>query len=115
MQRIAMRWSGDAFGNAAAAIATDSGEILLAVGAKNAGDSNRGRVYVYSIKDLVATPKFTIEGDANSVNLGQMFISFPGDLDRDGVPDVFASDFSDKTKVRGCKSRTRVYRSRIGL
>ena len=92
--------AGDCFGNAAA-IANSKDHFLLAVGAQNAGPNNRGRVYVYSVSQGKTKLRFKIEGDANSVNLGQMFICFPGDLDRDGVPDVYASDFSDNTKVRG--------------
>ena len=93
--------SGDGFGNAAAAAEVEKGHFLLAIGAQNAGPSNRGRVYVYEIKDAKPELKFQIEGDENSVNLGQMFICFPGDLNRDNVPDVYASDFSDNTKANG--------------
>ncbi|MGI9518701.1 MAG: TPR end-of-group domain-containing protein [Pirellulaceae bacterium] len=93
--------AGDGFGNAAGCARVSEGEFLLAIGAQNAGPSKRGRVYVYEIKDVTPTLKFVIEGDQNSVNLGQMFISFPGDLNRDGVPDVYASDFSDNTRARG--------------
>ena len=93
--------SGDNFGNAAASIRLSDGTLLLAIGAQQAGPNQRGRVYVYRIADGETEQKFTIEGDDNSVNLGQMFISFPGDLDRDGTPDVYASDFSDKTAARG--------------
>lgn len=92
--------SGDCFGNAAAIIQSGD-QSLLAIGAQNAGPNKRGRVYVYTIKEGQPKLKFKIEGNQNSVNLGQMFICFPGDLDRDGTPDVYASDFSDKTKARG--------------
>ena len=93
--------AGDNFGNAAAAAKVGKGEFLLAIGAQNSGAGNRGQVYVYSVKDAKPQLKFKIQGDKNSVNLGQMFISFPGDLNRDGVPDVYASDFSDNTSARG--------------
>lgn len=93
--------AGDNFGNAAAAAKVADGEFLLAIGAQNAGPNRRGRVYVYSVKNAKPKLKFKIEGDKNSVNLGQMFISFPGDLNRDGTPDVYASDFSDSTRARG--------------
>lgn len=92
---------GDGFGNAAAATSIGDGEFLLAIGAQNAGPSNRGRVYVYHVKDAKPKLRFKIEGDQNSRNLGQMFIAFPGDLDRDGTPDVYASDFGDRTRVPG--------------
>ena len=93
--------ANDCFGNAAAAIKTKDGSTLLAIGAQNAGPANRGTVYVYTIKASKPNLKFKIRGDKNSVNLGQMFISFPGDLNADGIPDVYASDFSDNTKARG--------------
>ena len=92
---------GDCFGNAAAVAKVKSGEHLLAIGAQNAGTNSRGRVYVYKVSNGKPSLHFKIEGDKNSVNLGQMFISFPGDLNKDGVPDVYASDFSDNTKVPG--------------
>ncbi len=93
--------AGDGFGNAAAATQLKDGTFLLAIGAQNAGPGDRGQVYVYEIHNQQPTLKFTIEGDQHSVNLGQMFVSFPGDLDRDGVPDVYASDFSDSSRVPG--------------
>lgn len=93
--------TGDGFGNAAAGIQLASGDFLLAIGANNAGPNKRGRVYVYQVTEKKAKLKFKIEGDSNSANLGQMFISFPGDINKDGVPDVYASDFGDRTKVRG--------------
>lgn len=92
---------GDNFGNAAAAIGLEDGASLLAIGAQNAGPQNRGRVYVYEIRDAKPELKFTIKGDQSSVNLGQMFISFPGDLNQDGIPDIYASDFSDNSRVTG--------------
>ncbi len=93
--------AGDGFGNAAAVAKIADREFLLAIGAPNAGPAKRGRVYVYQIRNSTPRLRFTIEGDVNSVNLGQMFIAFPGDVDRDGVPDVYASDFSDNTKAPG--------------
>ncbi|MEM7477517.1 MAG: FG-GAP-like repeat-containing protein [Planctomycetota bacterium] len=93
--------ANDGFGNAAAAARLKDGSFLLAIGAQNAGPNDRGRVYVYEVQAAKPKLKFTIEGDKNSVNLGQMFISFPGDLDGDGIPDVYASDFSDNSQVTG--------------
>lgn len=93
--------TGDNFGNAAAIAKISKGKFLLAIGAQNAGPKKRGRVYVYEISNAKPKLSFKIEGDNNSVNLGQMFISFPGDVDGDGTPDVYASDFSDSTKAKG--------------
>ena len=93
--------TGDFFGNAAACVDNQRGDKTLAIGANNAGEGRRGRVYVYRIRDAKAELAFTIDGDENSVNLGQMFISFPGDLNADGLLDIYASDFGDKTAAPG--------------
>jgi hypothetical protein len=66
----------------------------LAVAALEAGPQRRGRVYVWNgAGELV----FTLEGDANSNNLG-WFVSVIGDLDGDGTPDLYASDWHDVTR-----------------
>ena len=93
--------SGDNFGNAAACQPNGDGSFTLAIGAQNAGPNDRGRVYLYRIEGGTPRSTATIEGDDNSVNLGQMFISFPGDVNGDGVHDVYASDFSDKSSAPG--------------
>ena len=93
--------TGDGFGNAASCVEVGSGEFLLSVGAPNEGASNRGIVYVYKIRNSKQTLNFQVYGDKNRVNPGQMFISFPGDLDQNGIPEVYASDFSDNSKVCG--------------
>ncbi len=91
---------GDKFGSAVCAITCDD-QILLAIGAQDAGRGKGGKVYVYRIQNARPELAFEITGGQNSVNLGQMFLSFPGDTDRDGVPDVYVSDFSDTTGGRG--------------
>lgn len=92
--------SGDKFGSAVCAATTDE-FILLAVGAQDAGKNQSGKVYVYRIETSKPTLAFEITGNTKSVNLGQMFVAFPGDSNGDGVPDVFASDFSDQTAAPG--------------
>lgn len=93
--------TGDNFANAAACTRINDETLLLAIGAQNAGPKQRGQVEVYRVSNKLATKQFAIEGDSASVNLGQMFISFPGDLNRDGIPDIYASDFSDNTTAAG--------------
>lgn len=94
---------GDAFG---ATVAGDAfgDEKLLIVGAPSAGATNRGRGYVYA--GLSSTPKFIIEADETGAALGAMFASVPGDVDADGVDDVYVSDWSNSAKGR---STGRVY------
>lgn len=92
--------AGDKFGSAACG-SMDPDHPLLAVGAQDAGPGKRGRVYVYELWSLEPELRFTIEPLQTSVNLGQMFLSFPGDLDGDEVPDVYASDWGDSTRAQG--------------
>ena len=87
--------AGDAFGSAVAGFA-DKEHIFLLVGAPNAGPKQAGRTYVYDA--LSSKPMFTIESDETGVALGAMFLSVPGSVDGDGVPDVYASDWSNAAK-----------------
>jgi hypothetical protein len=87
--------AGDAFGSAVAGSA-DPGSTLLLVGAPGAGAQHHGRTYIYT--SLSAAPKWVIDADDTGAALGAMFLSVPGDVDGDGVPDVYASDFSNNAK-----------------
>lgn len=87
--------AGDGFGSTVAGWA-DGKRLLLLVGAPGAGPGKTGRVYVYD--DLSGKAKFVIESDEKGNALGAMFVSVPGDLDGDGVPDVYASDWSHNAK-----------------
>ncbi|MGH8252881.1 MAG: FG-GAP-like repeat-containing protein [Steroidobacteraceae bacterium] len=84
--------AGDGFGSTVAGHALER-QHLLVVGAPGAGLKHHGRVYVYD--GVSQQPKFTIEADATGDKLGYMFVSVPGDADGDGVPDVYASDWSN--------------------
>jgi ribosomal protein L24E len=91
--------AGDAFGS------TVGGKYgFLLVGAPVAGANKTGRVYVYD--GLTPKPKFIIESDDTGNALGLMFVSVLGDTDGDGVPDIYASDWSNTAKGR---STGRVY------
>lgn len=74
----------------------DGKTTLLIVGAPSAGPNALGRTYVY--KDLSTKPAFVIEADETGNALGAMFVSAPGDVDGDSVPDVYASDFSNAAR-----------------
>jgi FG-GAP repeat/FG-GAP-like repeat/Tetratricopeptide repeat len=87
--------AGDGFGSAVAGSA-DKKHTLLMVGAPTAGPKQTGRIYVYD--SLSAKPKFTIEADESGGALGGMFLSLPGDVDGDGFPDVYASDWANSAK-----------------
>jgi hypothetical protein len=85
----------DNFGSAVAG-SSDSKNLFLMVGAPAAGPKHTGRTYVYD--GLTSVPKFTIEADETGAALGYMFLTVLGDVDGDGVPDVYASDWSNTAK-----------------
>lgn len=87
---------GDGFGSAVAGATASDGSSLLVIGAGTAGERGVGRVFVY--RDLVPEPAFTIEPDETGAWLGGMFVSVPGDVDGDGVLDVYASDWTNGAK-----------------
>jgi hypothetical protein len=88
--------AGDAFGSTVGGY-SDSAHTLLLVGAPAGGAGKAGRTYVYD--RLSTKPKFVIESDATGSALGALFISGPGDVIGDGVPDVYASDFTNAAKA----------------
>lgn len=84
--------AGDAFG-AAVAGHSRGPEHLIVVGAGKGGPAHAGRVYFYrNARDKAV---FTFDADATGHALGAMFVAVPGDVDGDGVADVFASDWSN--------------------
>jgi hypothetical protein len=87
--------AGDGFGSAVAGH-TGTESMLLLVGAPGGGPTRRGRTYVYG--SLSSTPTFVIEADDTGGALGAMFLSVPGDVNGDSVPDAYASDFANSAK-----------------
>ncbi len=75
---------------------SDAGHTFLIAGAPGAGAHHTGVTFVYP--GLTTTPRFEIDSDSTGQALGAMFVSVPGDLDGDGVPDVYASDFTNAAK-----------------
>ena len=86
---------GDQFGSAVSGASTGSGSLIV-VGAPGAGPNRHGRVYVY--QGMSTTPQFTINADDTGAALGAMFVSVVGDIDKDGRPDVYASDWSNAAR-----------------
>ncbi len=84
--------AGDAFGSA---VAGGDGRFL-AVGAPGAGPAQHGRIFIY--ERLNPTPRFVEEADSTASALGQMFVQLAGDVDGDGVDDIYASDFTNSAK-----------------
>jgi hypothetical protein len=86
---------GDAFGSTVAGTVVGK-RIVLVVGASAGGPARRGRAYVYD--KLSATPQFTVDADETGAALAAMFVSVPGDVDGDKLPDVYLSDFANSAK-----------------
>ncbi len=86
---------GDNFGSSAGGWTGPDG-MLIVIGAPNAGPQNGGRAYVYD--DLSGEPSFIIESDEGGSQLGGMFVSVVGDVNADGTPDVYASDWAHGAK-----------------
>lgn len=101
---------GDGFGSTVAGDAFGDQKILI-VGAPGAGPSDTGRAYVYV--GLSSTPKFVIDADETGAALGAMFASVPGDVDADGVDDVYVSDWSNNAKG-GSTGRAYIHSGRDG-
>ena len=82
--------AGDSFG---ISVASSTKQHLLAVGAMNAGEGRRGKVYLFQGEQ----PEFdlAIDADATAVNYGRFFMSYFGDVTSDGVPDLFSVDFEN--------------------
>ncbi len=92
--------AGSAFGSALE-VDEQSRPPRLLVGATGSGNGNLARVAVIALHRDHADELFALEGDAGSVTLGQFFVSALGDVDQDGVIDVFASDFGRATRGAG--------------
>jgi len=102
--------AGDQFGSAVTGY-TDAKHSFLVVGAPTAGTRKTGRVYVYD--KLSDKPKFTFDSDSTGNLLGYMFLAVLGDVDGDGVPDIYASDWSNAAKGPGT-GRVYVHSGRTG-
>ena len=87
--------AGDAFGSSVGG-ATIDGHPYILVGAPAAGARHTGRLYVYAA--LGTTPKFVVDADETGVALAAMFISVIGDINGDGTPDIYATDFPNAAR-----------------
>ncbi|MBL8208072.1 MAG: FG-GAP repeat protein [Blastocatellia bacterium] len=87
--------AGDGFGSTVAGTKKGT-HTLLSIGAPTAGPRNTGKVYVYA--GLTRTPKFVMDSDDTGARLGMMFLSVVGDVNKDKVPDIYASDWSNTAK-----------------
>lgn len=87
--------AGDLFGAGVSGFAdvNDDGVREHAVAAVNA-NGGRGRIYTYdgATGDPLHDP---FDGDPTSSNMGWFFLSWAGDVDADGVDDLFVPDFQN--------------------
>lgn len=81
---------GGRFGSAVHGASTGDG-FRLAIGAGGGGPSGTGEVRVWD--RLAQEPSHVIAADSGDVALGAMFVAIAGDVDADGTPDVYASDW----------------------
>lgn len=88
---------GDGFGGSVCARAV-RGQVLMAVGASSAGPQNRGRVYVYELAQSKLRLLSKLDADAQGAQMAETYLSFVGDVDRDGQIDLFTSDWKHRAK-----------------
>jgi len=87
--------AGDQFGSSAGGLVNEK-HAFLVVGAPGAGPGDRGRTYVYRGRE--GKLAFIIESDEKGSQLGGMFVSVVGDVNADGTPDIYASDWNHNAK-----------------
>ena len=104
---------GDHFGSATdwTADVTGDGVADLVVGARDAGpgDPGPGKLYVFSGAN--GRPVFEVSPPPTGQDLGWFFVAGVGDVNGDGVPDVYGADFDDSADFSG---RAAVYSGRDG-
>lgn len=83
---------GDGFGSATGG---GAGRFFI-IGAVGGGQRRRGRIYVYDRLD--ARPRFVRDADSTGQAFAGMFVSLAGDVNADGTPDVFTTDFPNNAK-----------------
>jgi hypothetical protein len=85
------------------------------VGAKDAGEGDRGLAYVYSGRS--GRLRFTLAGNSASAEFGWFFVASAGDTDRDGRNDIYVGDFCAVDDVGACgapRGQAYVFSGRTG-
>ncbi|PCJ55713.1 MAG: hypothetical protein COA70_01145 [Planctomycetota bacterium] len=90
--------AADNFGTTVSAGGSGENQLLV-IGAMNAGAQQLGEVVVYRFdaKQKSFREAFRAEGGKNNVNYGRFFSSVIGDVNADGIDDVYTVDFEANT------------------
>lgn len=97
---IAGENAGDRFGTSIDGT-KKGGHHLVAVGAPAAGETNKGRVYLFDLTKEGAKRRAVYDADETGGQLGLYFVTFFGDVDGDDVPDLYATDFTNSATGPG--------------
>jgi len=92
--------AGDRFGAAVGGGVIDGVPHLL-IGAPDAGAGDTGVVYVYTFEDGEAQRRFRWTAGEGGTNYGYMFVSLVGDVDADGAPDIYTTDWTSNHAAEG--------------
>ena len=108
--------SQDRFGSALGFVGDVDGDSVgeLSVGAAGAGDEGGGRAYLVHGQSGTIMRRFDPIDPSEAVVFGEFFASGAGDIDRDGVPDVFVGDYAEGRGPRSGTGRAYIFSGRTG-
>jgi FG-GAP repeat len=96
--------AGDGFGWGVAGLGDVTGDHQTdyIVGAKDAGEGDRGLAYVYDGRR--GSVRYTLAGDARSMEFGWFFVATAGDVNGDRVEDIYVGDFCGDDDTGTCST-----------